>query len=769
MDVEAWLSQYDVVAADDLRSPAARQLIRFAERYGEGTATYIEARRAEEFELVILEMRTGRPQAAVHDLKVRERVAVRFGADEAMPFVYVLRADFPDTPHQNLTAEGAPRSICIDNRSWAEARLTWTPAELIKRMLTWFQRAVQGQLHDARQPLDPNMFTTGVSFIISREYLRGEQTADLVAVPSEGLEVLEVLPVGQAQAEDKLGQGGVPLSIAGYSVAPENMNRLDFAPDNLSSLAKMLSERGIDLLGDLRERFLNYIGEERPPLWLINARLVVIIEMPIIAPDGGQHGTDTRAFLLHNTLGEVAVALGIAHRQERRDEGSAVGYLRAMPAGEQDDDVLRGMLALAAEVHVAFDRELATKLTGRDEPDERRAVIVGAGAAGSHVATCLAREGRFRWTVIDDDRLLPHNIARHIGFRVNVPDHKADILAGAIAGLLQDRDASAGPIRANVMADGDAREPIEQALGDADLVIDATASVLAERYLSDHDCTARRASVFFNPAGTAAVLLAEPANRSVTLRDLEAQYLGHVVREETLADHLLTPEREFAYTGACRALTNLIPESRAMTLSGLLSQGLGRVVDSDEGALCVWSLAEDGAVALHAFDAAAVTRFEVGEWVVTIDDALVERLAQMRTAALPNETGGVLTGVVDIPHHSIHIVDASAAPPDSAESSNGFTRGRQGVAELLESAEIRSQGQLRYVGEWHSHPPRSSAAPSAVDLVQIDWLAALFDMDTLPALMLIAADDGFNVIFAQNAAAATQEAEHQEISAGAGR
>ena len=85
-----------------------------------------------------------------------------------MPFVYVLRGDFPDTAHQNLTAEGAPRAICIDERSWAEARLTWTPAELVRRILTWFRRAAAGELHDARQPVDPLMFATGYSFIMSR-------------------------------------------------------------------------------------------------------------------------------------------------------------------------------------------------------------------------------------------------------------------------------------------------------------------------------------------------------------------------------------------------------------------------------------------------------------------------------------------------------------------------------------------------------------------------------------------------------------------------
>ena len=60
----------------------------------------------------------------------------------------------------------------------------------------------------------------------------------------------------------------------------------------------------------------------------------------------------------------------------------------------------------------------------------------------------------------------------------------------------------------------------------------------------------------------------------------------------------------------------------------------------------------------------------------------------------------------------------------------------------------KTAGQVRYVGEWHSHPPRASAGPSPTDRCQSDWLAALMGMDSMPALMLIAADDEMAVIVA---------------------
>ena len=238
-----------------------------------------------------------------------------------------------------------------------------------------------------------------------------------------------------------------------------------------------------------------------------------------------------------------------------------VGYVKMLGSPQPDEAAIAAIEVQSAEVHLAFEADLAARLTGRSAPDERKAVLVGSGAVGSHVADALAREGRFRWTVIDDDRLLPHNLARHIARGDAVTRPKAKILAEHINRTL------AGPpcavaIPANLFAEGEEGAAIETALRGADIIIDATASVLAARHLSDHEAQGRRASVFFNPAGDAAVLLVEPSDRTLTLRDLEAQYLGLVLRTERLADHLGRPAETVAYTGACRAITNRIRNRR---------------------------------------------------------------------------------------------------------------------------------------------------------------------------------------------------------------
>jgi hypothetical protein len=225
-----------------------------------------------------------------------------------------------------------------------------------------------------------------------------------------------------------------------------------------------------------------------------------------------------------------------------------------------------------------------------------------------------------------------------------------------------------------------------------------------------------------------------------------------VLRTDRLADHLGKQAETIAYTGACRAITNRIPESRAAVLSGLAAGGVARALDGDQAAIRVWTLAPDGGVTVDVAEPEAVMRFTAGGWEIAIDAGLVRRLREMRAARVPAETGGILFGLVDIPAKKIHLVDASAAPPDSDEQPGSFVRGVAGVEELMDSVRRRTAGQVRYVGEWHSHPPRSSARPSAIDGVQIDWLAALMGMDSMPALMVIAAERELAVIFADRQA-----------------
>jgi hypothetical protein len=741
MSVADWLNTFlERVEGDGFRLAEAGAVAHYMRLYGVSSGSLIESRRREDHEIIILDLFTGAPQRPMYPILRTERLGLLFAGPNTAPLVTVLRDDFPDTEHQHLVPQGFPATLCIDDRPWGEARLTWTPAELIERILSWFRRAGRGELHDARQPLDPLLMGSPLSFFIERVVLEADP-GDLIAEHDPASRNL--LRVTSARGRG-FTPNAEPFSIVSYRVPPHKMKRLRWAPDNFLGLCAALRERGIDLQGDLGRRIGEWFAQGA--LWRLLGRFAVIVEMPIVSPRGEQlDGLDHRAFVTACHAGEIAVALGIA---QKAPEGvGRVGYARLI--GEKpaiDEAALAAMPVQAAEVHLAFDADLGARLAGRSVRDARKAVLVGAGAIGSHLADGLAREGRFTWVIIDDDRMLPHNAARHIAGNAQVPHFKAPILATHLNATVSGPPC-ARAIVANVLPTRAEAATVNQALDEAEVIIDASASILAARHLSDHPTRARRFSAFFNPAGEAAVLLAEPADRAVSLRDLEAQYLGLVLRSPHLEGHLGKAPETVAYTGACRAITNRIPQSRAVVLSGLTAMGFSRAVDGEAGVIAIWTLANDGSVTADTAAPEPVAVFEVMGWQITIDKGLVRLVYAMREAQLPDETGGVLFGLVDIPARRVHLVDASAAPPDSQQRPGGFVRGVRGVEELMDNVRRRSAGQVRYVGEWHSHPPRSSARPSAIDGEQIDWLAALLRMDSMPALMFIAADREFSVIF----------------------
>ncbi len=62
--------------------------------------------------------------------------------------------------------EGFPAGLCIDDRPWQDTKSFYTAAELMGRLSGWFEKACQGELHGAAQPLDPLFIPDNSSEII---------------------------------------------------------------------------------------------------------------------------------------------------------------------------------------------------------------------------------------------------------------------------------------------------------------------------------------------------------------------------------------------------------------------------------------------------------------------------------------------------------------------------------------------------------------------------------------------------------------------------
>ena len=590
MGIHAWWSDFGrvVIAADDLTSAPAREL---ASAVAAGavpavTLTGLRECAATGHTAVALEVEVERPQDLAYSIRAIEPVAVVFAVDGGQPRVLALRDDFPDTPHQNWTPQQAPCSLCIDDRPWPEAKLTYRPADLVRRIQLWFAKAARGELHDTAQPPDPLFFASQLAIILPRSaLLPAANPAELIGFIRQDNPALIIT---RTIAETEPRQAGLPgFVVIEFRAQPRAMTRLRHAPATLAALNAELQQVGINLNDEIRTRLRAWAGIANDSVRRLSSRLTIVVAFPIATTDG-RIADDVRAFVSLDTAGQIGVKWGILVNTKAAGVAGADDiFVRAVPEGAPAAGDIK---IEPAQVQLAFDRELAASVAGHAPPDRRRAVLVGAGALGSQIAINLAREGAFSWTVVDSDYLLPHNLARHALLAAELGAPKALALTRQMGMLLNESFTAVA---------GDVTKPdaqLMQALAEAEVIIDASTSVAVSRHLADlENSNGRRLCVFFNPAGTAVVLLAENSDRSITLRDLEAQYHRLVQTDPALVGHLRA-EAGLRYSGSCRALTNRIPATAAALLSALGARGLVEALKSDDAAVRIWKFNAQGTV-----------------------------------------------------------------------------------------------------------------------------------------------------------------------------
>lgn len=248
--------------------------------------------------------------------------------------------------------------------------------------------------------------------------------------------------------------------------------------------------------------------------------------------------------------------------------------------------------------------------------------------------------------------------------------------------------------------------------------------------------------LFLNPTATDVVILAEDRRREVKLDMLEMQYYRGLVQNPDLKSHLERGDEGVRYGRSCRDLSSRIPQDLVALQSAICSRALRRIIEDDEATIVVWSTdLEDVTTQKYALSIGRVTEIEFADWKMIMDSVFLEKISQMRSSRLPNETGGVLIGSYDTARRIVYVVDTIPAPPDSEEWPTVFIRGSQGLGREVERVRRITENQLDYVGEWHSHPPGGGCNPSTADLKAFSWLSEMMESEGLPALMLIAADN----------------------------
>jgi hypothetical protein len=720
------------IPPESLTVVKARDLRAFLETAGYLYAKVNSAfRTADGREGVLLELSVEVGQEPVADIRSVEPIAILFSTtDDSYPEVLSLRDDFPQVPHLNLRETEFPRSLCLYEEPYSVVRLTWTPARFLERIRMWFRDTARGVLHRDDQPLEPILQSEPRHLVIPSDlFLRGSEDAPeklwfTLRHSSPASELLVAKRLEKTTLHER--QRGLGYLATTFQTTPQTHGVIRRLPKNLLDVHDLMAAAGLDMIATLRDRMLTWGREEAP----LGARLVLLAFFPKTrTADNPPEVSDIWAFVTVEPIRQIGAMLGFWQALPN-------GQVAALIGTDVDRQKASSVGVVVMNPSFALNRFHAALLNGYT-PVTMPITAIGVGALGSQVVTKLVRGGFGTWTLIDNDHLLPHNVARHelTGPMVGFPKAVGVQILG---NNILEEQAIPGAIVADILRPREDQERIETALTVAELVLDFSASVPVARHLGALGLGPRRVSAFLNPDATDVVVLAEDRERKVPLDYLEMQYYRGIISEPALTGHLANGAiSRVRYAQSCRDLTSTIPEEFVGLHSAIVAKAVRTVAENPAASITVWRASSILSVTSVTIAPSAVREFTLGHWRIRTDESLIARLDSLRRDRLPNETGGVLIGSFDLERKVIYIVDTIPSPPDSTEWPVLYIRGCEGLPERIESIQEATLGMLQYVGEWHSHPDSCSTNPSADDLKVFTWLTDHVSGDGLPAVMAI--------------------------------
>lgn len=719
------------VQASELRGSRSKELAGYLLAEHSPYLHLVECRRKGDLEIIVCDVHVEvAPRRPVRIARAERLMLLCAVSGNDIPMVVPVRANFPiDQLHITIHHDCDFASLCLWATPVEDLKARFTPFMFFARIKEWLELAAEGRLHQSGQPAEPVLGDARVQAILPTGPIKAE--ARYTAEGEQGVNKRITIRFKEAHPGGGATSRGALRKFVLIPVTTETVigRAVRSAPRTLDQLVKILADCGCDLIKSVTD----FVTTARADAGLADAWPVILVTIPkASAPGDSSPEQELWAFAADQTIAQLGNAIGTF--------GTASGFTVPILGAKVSDQELP---TIALEP-MAVLRELAPtdvpNLSGMEGGERLQALAIGVGALGSRVLDICVRGGFGRWRILDMDTFLPHNAIRHILGDWAIGQHKAphvgNLLNQVIPGeriietfVADVTDAAALP------------EPAAEALKDSDLIVDMSASVAVSRTLALNENAARCVSLFFNPSASDLVMLAEDAKRARSLLDLEASYYAELSVNADLAGHLhVADETGVRFGNGCRDVTARTSPDKVAIFGGLAVQGLRSASASSDAVAKIWRTTPDGAVRIVELPTPLFRNQRMGDWNIRWSDDLLTRLSAQRRADLPNETGGVLLGLVDFERRQICVSTAIDPPPDSVKKPHYFERGKTGLEARLKAIGQATAGQLRYVGEWHSHPDGCDATPSDDDDALFAALAGLFRGTGEPYVMGIVSE-----------------------------
>ena len=643
------------------------------------------------------------PQISIQE---REPIILLF-CQKAMyepPKVIVSRKDFPWTSHSSQIFNG--RYLCLTRQNSADWWAGQSLVSLAYRVKQWLDDAAAGLLVKPDEPYEPVQISGGTFTVeVPYELMRNK------LYEYEGIAYLKGLLLTKKESNGRYvvgGDDGIPC-LALYQ-SKEISTPWKELPKELNGLIKLVEYYG------LPSGKLSYWCQK--------------------------NFSKSKVLLLIIGIQRGRILLG----KEETDEW--VGFRLTNKNSLQNVKVL----VEAGPVRRAFSPALARLTSGwREDIEMKKILLIGAGTLGSAVAEIIARSGLVDITVVDNDKLEPHNLARHLLGGESIGSSKSESLAEYLNALF----AEGKPVKAinENFLQMDEKSRIDL-VNNSDFILDCSASIAVQRMLADIERKAPSACLYQIAKGKGTVLLVEGRKDPMETRTegIEAVLISNYKKYPIVESWLEEEVEPIQLGGGCRSLSARIPDSLVKSGAAWASECLTRLIAEDN-----WpSKAGYGILTLSSSEVISSPKaiWEYVDfikihvdcsWNIFLCKKTLDRIRECSKIKYPNETGGILIGSIDIQRQIIYIVEVWEAPDDSKENAYSFIRGHHDIPLKLTLLLRSTKNRLRYAGEWHSHP-KGNAKPSALDYATTEKMLEKLEKDFLPAVCLVVSEQSIDAI-----------------------
>lgn len=383
--------------------------------------------------------------------------------------------------------------------------------------------------------------------------------------------------------------------------------------------------------------------------------------------------------------------------------------------------------------------KLLQKVSGIEVDELKNIAVLGCGSLGSKISLHLAKTGRFEFELVDSDFYSSHNNARHAVIASDFDSlltSKPHLLSREISNL----NIKSKPIKDDVRNMG---APDGFLLNKkTNFIIDATAS-LPVRYFLSHQCNnlpGRLIHTVLYAKASLAVVAIEADSRAVRIDDLMTFLNTLCITENKIQNSmydLTGPERQ-NYGEGCSSVTTTMSDMDISLAAAAISLKVDNIItqDNPEALLQVGYINPDSLnMEWNSFNFSptkTIPRDNNFDWNIRILGNIEKDIRDLSSVNPELENGGIIAGQICHLSKTIYVTYLLEAPEGTKRTASTLDINTDGLAPIFDEIHKKTNGQVTFLGTWHSHTEASP--PSPKDISTLKKLQLNYD---LPIVMLV--------------------------------